>query len=548
MPMDVDKMQTKLASWSQDPDFRFDDIYNLLYDRDWIHRAYLAVKSNSGARTGGIDGQTIEDFEEDLKENLEGLRKSLKSQSFDPKPVRRTYIPKGDDEVRPLGIPTIKDRIVQEALRMVLEPIYESDFSQRSFGFRPNRSTMDAIRAVHSNMAPAFVYKPWIIDADIKGFFDNVDHQTLDQIIQNRITDQKLRNLIWMFLKAGIMEDGTYRHSTLGTPQGGIVSPILANVYLNELDQWVKQWTDFSRAEYKERLKEGKPSWSYSRYADDFLIQTNGSRKTAEEMLQRVQDFVEEELNLELSEKKTELVHAEDGIEFLGYHLETKEDTGGVKRLIPKEAERNIREKVREATSGEVEISVRAKMKALNATLRGWANYYKFATNATRVFNDLDNYTWHKLTHWLAQKYKCNRQEVVEKVDDPDTLEINGVERVQTEELAESDKYGEIYQGENLYLNSEGIERESLPDEKSWLANAEGRRSKGYRDSRWKVLERDDWTCQKCGRDLEGTSTHVHHKKPVTGYSDTKEADRLENMVSLCDECHRSIESNRKAH
>jgi RNA-directed DNA polymerase len=106
MPMDVDKMQTKLASWSQDPDFRFDDIYNLLYDRDWIHRAYLAVKSNSGARTGGIDGQTIEDFEEDLKENLEGLRKSLKSQSFDPKPVRRTYIPKGDDEVRPLGIPT----------------------------------------------------------------------------------------------------------------------------------------------------------------------------------------------------------------------------------------------------------------------------------------------------------------------------------------------------------------------------------------------------------------------------------------------------------
>ena len=187
--MNVDKMQTKLASWSQDQDFRFDDIYNLLYDEDWLRRAYSSVESNSGARTAGIDGQTMQNFEEDLGENLDSLAKELKSQSFDPKPVRRTYIPKGDDEERPLGIPTIKDRIVQEALRMVLEPIYETDFSDDSFGFRPNRSTHDAIKSVRTHIVPAGIYMPWVLDLDVKGFFDNVDHQTLEQIIQNQITD-----------------------------------------------------------------------------------------------------------------------------------------------------------------------------------------------------------------------------------------------------------------------------------------------------------------------------------------------------------------------
>ncbi|MCS4044890.1 group II intron reverse transcriptase/maturase, partial [Salinibacter ruber] len=244
--MDVDRMQTKLATWSQDPGWRSNDLYNLLYDRDWLHHAYGSVKSNSGARTAGVDGQTIQDFEEDLGENLESLAKELKSQSFDPKPVRRTYIPKGDDEERPLGIPTIKDRIVQEALRMVLEPIWESDFSEYSFGFRPNRRTQDAIQAAYLAISPTSKMQ-WVIDADVKGFFDNVDHGILCETIQDRITDRKMLHLIWDFLKSGVMEDGIFRHSTLGTPQGGIVSPVLANIYLNELDQWAKQWTNLDR-------------------------------------------------------------------------------------------------------------------------------------------------------------------------------------------------------------------------------------------------------------------------------------------------------------
>ncbi|WP_259059338.1 group II intron reverse transcriptase/maturase [Salinibacter ruber] len=532
--MDVDEMQTKLASWSQDPDFRFDDIYNLVYDQDWLRRAYSKVEDNSGSRTAGVDGQTMEDFEEDLEGNLRELRKSLKSQSFDPKPVRRTYIPKGDNEERPLGIPTIKDRIVQEALRMVLEPIYESDFSDRSFGFRPNRCTMDAIKSVDSNMAPEFVYKPWIIDADIKGFFDNVDHRTLEQIIQDRITDQKMRDLIWDFLKAGIMEDDTFRHSELGTPQGGIVSPVLANVYLNELDQWIKDWTDRSR-----RIQ---PTWSYVRYADDFLILTDGSKETAEKMLKRVGNFVREELNLELSDKKTELVHATDGIEFLGYHLEARETTGGAIRTVPKEAIRDIKDKVRAATNGGTEVSVRSKYRALNSILSGWANYYKYATNSHRVFNDLDSFVWHKLSHWLAEKFDCERSEIVNKVEDPDTLKLNGIGRTLMEDLA-GGRYGEVHQGNNPYLDGEGLEREELFESDPWLANAE--EYEEWKDSRWKTLEKDDWTCQKCGREIKDFSAHVHHKKPRRAYSDTTRADREDNLISLCEKCHSELESNR---
>jgi group II intron reverse transcriptase/maturase len=337
--MIVDETQEKLAVWAQDPDHRFFDIYHLVYDEDWLYRAFLSVKSNSGSGTAGVDEETVEDFGENLQKNLKDLRKSLKSESYTPSPVRRTYIPKGDGRKRPLGIPTIRDRIVQEALRMILEPIYETDFSGSSYGFRPNRSTHDALTSVYQRLTPASPsYMPWVIDADIEGFFDNVDHRTLEQIIQDRIEDQKIRDLVWKFLKAGYVEDGETHQTILGTPQGGIISPLLANVYLNELDQWVKQWTDTSNNEKEKRRKRGKGNWQYVRYADDFLLMTNGKKGRAEWMMEKVGSFVSEELNLMLSDKKSELRHAEDGLSFLGYELKAKTDTGGVKRKVPIDA------------------------------------------------------------------------------------------------------------------------------------------------------------------------------------------------------------------
>jgi group II intron reverse transcriptase/maturase len=403
--MDVGEMQTKLASWSQDRERRFSDIYNLLYDWDFLYRAYRNVKSNSGSRTAGVDGQTMRDFERNLGEHLTDLRKSLKSQSYDPRPVRRTYIPKGDGRERPLGIPTIKDRIVQEALKTVLEPIYETDFSDHSFGFRPNRRTHDAIKMVRTPMQVGKMY--WVIDADIKGFFDAVDHGTLGNIMQDRITDRKVLKLVWGFLKAGVMEDGIFRHSMLGTPQGGIVSPLLANIYLNELDQWAKRWTETSSADKQKRWRKGKGNWRFVRYADDFLMYTNGTKGRAEEMLGRVGDFVSKELNLTLSAKKTEIVHAEDGFEFLGYRFQKKPDSQGVKTTVPKEAMADIREKIDAATDGDTDVSVRAKMKALNAVLRGWSNYYRYATDVSKDLYSIETYAWGRTSQVVSNKL-CN--------------------------------------------------------------------------------------------------------------------------------------------
>lgn len=539
--MDVDRMQTKLATWTQDPGWKTNDLYNLLYDRSWLTRAYQSVKTNRGASTAGIDGQTIQDFEEDLGENLDTLAKELKSQSFDPKPVRRTYIPKGDDEVRPLGIPTIKDRIVQEALRMVLEPIYESYFSDYSFGFRPNRRTMDAIEAV--KMAIALGNKRWVIDADVKGFFDNVEHGTLCKIIQNRITDKKMLHLIWDFLKAGIMEEGTYRHSTLGTPQGGIVSPVLANIYLNELDQWAKEWTDSTDTEVQKRRNNGKGSWAFVRYADDFLFLTNGKRGRADKMRERIGGFVNEELNLTLSEKKTKITHASDGFKFLGYHLQLTEE-GGTMKSVPKEAKEDLLRKVEEATSGGTEISTRRKIKSLNAVLRGWANYYKYANNASVTFANLDYQVWRKVADWLALKHKCPVGKICsQKLDSVNPLRINGQTLYQM--FGSGDIYTESYkEKDHPYLKGTGITRESLPKDSPYT----GEERKGWSDARWKALERDNWNCQMCDLDLEGKVPHVHHIRPYRGQGSDEEANRLENLETLCTDCHNKIEKDLPSH
>lgn len=546
--MDVDEMQTKLAVWAEDPDFRFDDIYNLLYDGDWLWTAYRSVKSNKGARTPGIDGQTMQDFEEDLGENLESLAKELKSESFDPKPVRRTYIPKGDDEERPLGIPTIKDRIVQEALRMVLEPIYETDFSDYSFGFRPNRSTINALERV--DWAIGTPKMSWVIDADIKGFFDNVNHQTLEQIIQNRITDRKMRDLIWEFLKAGIMEEGEFQDSMLGTPQGGIVSPVLANIYLNELDQWAESWTDIEYPETRRRRRRGKGIWEYVRYADDFLFLGNGNKNEAEQMLGRVQNFVNKELELTLSDKKTEIVHAKDGFEFLGYGLVQKtkgrEQPKG-KLIIPKEAIRDFKGKVKTALRGGTQVSTRSKIMALNALIRGWGEYYKFADRADKVFSSLDQFIWEEMMHWLGKKYKCSVAQVIRNhLENKDPITINGAQLVKLYGRQEYHMEAGAHEKDHPYKSEKAIQRERLPEKEPWLANKEYY-GEGWQDQRWKALERDNWKCQECGERLSKESAEVHHKKPRTKYSEPKEAHRLENLESLCHECHIIVEDRKIA-
>jgi RNA-directed DNA polymerase len=245
--MNVGDMQRKLARWAvqrlEDQneglfasrnDLRLHDLYHLLYDVEWLQWAYERVASNQGSRSAGCDGLTIATFQQNLGDRLQELAEDLKTLRFQPHPVRRVYIPKANGKLRPLGIPSIRDRMVQEALRMVLEPIFEVEFYRCSFGFRPNRSTMDALARIASSMTASQRYY-WAIEGDIRSYFDTINHEHLMTLLRRRIRDDKLLALVWRFLKAGVMEGKLFKATDQGTPQGGIISPLLANVYLHEL-------------------------------------------------------------------------------------------------------------------------------------------------------------------------------------------------------------------------------------------------------------------------------------------------------------------------
>ena len=235
-PLDVREKQKRLSLMVvTERSIRFNDLYGLLHNRNWLTAAYGRVRLNAGSKTAGYDGMNMRDFEENLEGNLQSLRDSLKAEVFEPSPVRRRTITEskhGRVKQRPLGIPTIKDRIVQEALRMILEPIFESDFSRNSYGFRPNRCTKDAVAYLGLRLTGSLSYG-WIIEGDIQSFFDTIDHHKLMGLLKRRIEDKKLLALIWKFLRAGVLEQGNVRNTLLGTPQGGITTPptILLNVF-----------------------------------------------------------------------------------------------------------------------------------------------------------------------------------------------------------------------------------------------------------------------------------------------------------------------------
>jgi len=241
--MNVDEMQQKLSLWSdKDKDKQFKDLFNLVCNKDWLRVAYEKVKRNAGSVTAGVDGINIYGFEKNLEGQLDRIHQALRTGTFEAQPVRRVSIPKANGRPRQLGIPTVKDRIVQESLRMVLEPIFESDFYNYSYGFRPNRRTLHAIRYAHNLHHNSKKYF-WIVEGDISSYFDSVNHRKLMKLVKRRIKDTKVLDLLWTFLKAGVMENKLFKDSQSGVPQGGIVSPLLSNIYLHELDKYM--WDNY---------------------------------------------------------------------------------------------------------------------------------------------------------------------------------------------------------------------------------------------------------------------------------------------------------------
>jgi len=539
--VNVGEMQRKLSLWAdQDKERKFYGLYDLLYDKDWLHLAHDYVAQNAGSITAGCDGIDMKTFDENLEENLKALAEEMKTEKFEPYPVRRVYIPKANGKMRPLGIPSIRDRIVQEAIRMVLEPIYEADFSQHSFGFRPNRCTMDAIRCI-ANYTTENAKFFWVIEGDIASYFDTINHEKLIELIRRRVKDEWLIALIWKFLRAGTMEGKLFRDTKLGTPQGGIISPLLANIYLHELDRYLSRCRVLPQKEKTKRREQGQANYAGVRYADDFVILSNGTREQAETLKEEVSLFLKEELMLDLSQEKTKVTHINDGFIFLGFRITRGPGQKGMKRkvYIPQEAVDKLMDKTSATTSPQTyQDSVNSKILALNRIIGGWCRYYQYTSRASSTFHEIEQSIFWKVAHWLGRKFKLPMTEVMKRFKDHQSGSLTTGERRLVKATEFPTKiWTKRYIKPNPYITREFLTREELPSETHWT----GYETRlGMADLRPLILKRDDFICQRCGKRGTPKTLHVDHIRPVRRFKRPVDANVPENLQTLhIEECHR---------
>jgi len=538
--MNVGEMQRKLSQQAErSPEHQFDDLFNLLYDADWLRLAHDYVAQNAGSVTAGCDGINMKTFDEHLEDNLQTLAKAIKSGSFEPQPVRRVYIPRPDGRKRPLGIHSIRDRIVQEALRMILEPIYEADFSQYSFGFRPNRCTMDAIKCV-TWYATNNVGYFWVIEGDISSYFDTIGHRKLMKLLKQRIKDKKVLDLIWKFLRAGVMERRLFHDTNLGVPQGGILSPLLSNIYLHQLDKYMERYSGLSRHEKTRRRKQGLANFAYARYADDWVVLVKGTNRQAEEMKAELGKFLKCHLRLNLCEEKTRISHVNDGFEFLGFKIVRKIGQSGKwapAALIPQTSLVKFRQKIAMATDPDTTYqSVNSTILALNQIIRGWCCYYRHTAKASSQFNPLRHYVFWRMAHWLGRKHKLKMSEVIRQFCRGSTFANGKYQLLMPTDIKTKLNKGSFKKPNPYTMQVIHLQREELPQETCWTGQEP---RPGMADLRPIVLERDGFICQGCGQSVTPQSAQVDHKRPVRRFKRPVEANRLDNLQTLCLKCHK---------
>lgn len=433
-----ERVLNSLNEHSKDSSYKFERLYRILFNEELFYVAYQKIASNGGSTTKGSDGRSIDEMS---LARIETLIASLKDESYQPHPSRRVHIPKKNGKTRPLGIPAFEDKLVQEVVRMILEAIYEGHFETTSHGFRPKRSCHTALLHIQKTFSGA----KWFIEGDIKGFFDNIDHDVLVGILRERISDDRFIRLIRKFLKAGYVEDWTFHNTYSGMPQGGIVSPILANIYLDKLDKYVKEYirhfdmgtkrrpgkesNDLANERKRtvrklKKVKDGTekaalvarlkaieqeraafPSGDemdgsyrrlkYIRYADDFILGVIGSKEQAQRIKEDIKSFLSESLALELSEEKTLITHTGKSAKFLGYEI-TVTRNNHQRRDVQGRLRRTYGKRVRLNVSMATLRDKLLEYGAMEIKLRNGKEIWKPKCRSGLIFNDdleiLDRY------------------------------------------------------------------------------------------------------------------------------------------------------------
>lgn len=554
------KIQKELAQRTlENPEQRHKRLYRLVCDTGWLEQGLARVLSNSGSSTPGLDGMTKQHL--DTRRNgrarlVEKLRQELLEQTYCPHPVKRVYIPKANGKRRPLGIATLRDRTVQTTVKMVLEPIYESVFYQFSWGFRPLRSTHHALSALRRGPADPKLGFKWIIEGDIASCFDEIDHRLLRRCLKKRIQDSDLLNLITRLLRCGIWENGQVTYPNRGTVQGSAVSPLLANVFLHELDDWYfktyrarPEWSPGS-FQYR-RKKEIGGTLMFTRYADDWVAIWNGKRDRAEEIKAEIQTFLKDTLHLRLSEEKTLITHVDDGFDFLGYHIQgAKRWSDGKWCLfsrVPSKAIRRFRDAVKDITRKTFTDEV-AAFTALSRLIRGWGNYYAYAADS-RLMDSLDGFIYRELWKYCLDKCNHRAKRAYQKYTLSRSLRktgffqlglvvgehivriprLSGIPRKSLTLAYPPAAYG--LESQQVLFPATGSTDEHWWNQHVW-AGQEGKRIGQCRLAR-EVLTRDV-ICQIC---QEEPATEVHHAPPWKDHfkHDPKQAQ------GVCSSCHRNI-------
>ena len=433
-----ERVLNSLNEHSKDSSYKFERLYRILFNEELFYVAYQKIASNGGSTTKGSDGRSIDEMS---LARIETLIASLKDESYQPHPSRRVHIPKKNGKTRPLGIPAFEDKLVQEVVRMILEAIYEGHFETTSHGFRPKRRCHTALLHIQKTFSGA----KWFIEGDIKGFFDNIDHDVLVGILRERISDDRFIRLIRKFLKAGYVEDWTFHNTYSGMPQGGIVSPILANIYLDKLDKYVKEYirhfdmgtkrrpgkesNDLANERKRtvrklKKIKDGTekaalvarlkaieqeraafPSGDemdgsyrrlkYIRYADDFILGIIGSKEDALRIKEDIKSFLSESLALELSEEKTLITHTGKSAKFLGYEI-TVTRNNHQRRDVQGRLRRTYGKRVRLNVSMATLRDKLLEYGAMEIKLRNGKEIWKPKCRSGLIFNDdleiLDRY------------------------------------------------------------------------------------------------------------------------------------------------------------